>query len=606
MDNISLIKSLPLLNSIFPVKNVLMVGAGSGQEPYIRALKASNFQSLLCVEIGAVEQSSASSIKQLPGKSEDIGDKQKTVAHLIAPSAGRMTFYQVANSPESSLIPPEDLTDLWPNIRLRASQQLDAITIDEVIDRYGVHPDWLVVDCLPGVDLLKGAMENLATFNVVVVRMVMDVDKGSLLSKFSVEKTAAFFREHNFVCVGVESERHPKLARGLFVRDFQATLQSSNQKWNRLTRGVEKIASVVTEQRQLVETIKTLFGEGISLDDATPSSTPELDRRERPNAYLCEDDTLDEVYDVLHSLAEEMKLELKKLIKNERKHNQLSAQMKTGEKSLLRRMDVVEKSVLQNMERVRTRVGDDVDNLKLQLESYMGIQYFFQTAEFLPQMHGWPISPDFAVYLMELISYGDYDVILEYGSGSSTLLMAQTLNKLAKRSDMESSRHTIQVAFEHLEKYHSSTLKLLQQVGMTECVQLCLTPLVDGIKCNGESYRYYSCIDVLKGLAERLNGKSQLNIFMLVDGPPALTGRLARYPAVPLALEWLGKTAARLNLDILLDDYQREDEKKIADLWMKDIAAFGGNCILHEKALEKDGCLIRCQIDNATASGDVS
>ena len=50
---------------------------------------------------------------------------------------------------------------------------------------------------------------------------------------------------------------------------------------------------------------------------------------------------------------------------------------------------------------------------------------------------------------------------------------------------------------------------------------------------------------------------------MLIDGPPGATGPLARLPAVPLLLNYLGKH----QLDIVLDDYKRQEEIETVNRW---------------------------------------
>ena len=72
-------------------------------------------------------------------------------------------------------------------------------------------------------------------------------------------------------------------------------------------------------------------------------------------------------------------------------------------------------------------------NATKQIEAFLGIQSYFNTGELLPGMHGWPISPDFALYLIELLETNDYNLVIEFGSGTSTVIMAKTLAIIAHR-----------------------------------------------------------------------------------------------------------------------------------------------------------------------------
>ncbi len=46
------------------------------------------------------------------------------------------------------------------------------------------------------------------------------------------------------------------------------------------------------------------------------------------------------------------------------------------------------------------------------------------------------------------------------------------------------------------------------------------------------------------------------------------------------------------SLDLLLDDYIRDDEKQIAKLWQADCEAIGFSCSMREIKLEKQACLV--------------
>ena len=214
----------------------------------------------------------------------------------------------------------------------------------------------------------------------------------------------------------------------------------------------------------------------------------------------------------------------------------------------------------------------------------MGVQNYLNHGEHLPGMHGWPISPDFALYLVELIDGNDYDLIIEFGSGTSTVIIAKALARIARQQHGKPA--TVQVAFEHLEKYHAQTQANLQHAGLLDAVQLELAPLADFKAPNGSTYSYYSCHAALHELAEQLS--SDIKILIIVDGPPASIGKHARYPAVPSVLA--GFKGA--HIDILLDDYIREDEKEIVQLWLKDIEVEGLTAQMSTRKMEKDACLI--------------
>jgi hypothetical protein len=52
---------------------------------------------------------------------------------------------------------------------------------------------------------------------------------------------------------------------------------------------------------------------------------------------------------------------------------------------------------------------------------------------------------------------------------------------------------------------------------------------------------------------------------LLIDGPPSNLQKHARYPAFPILEDRLNKQAT-----IILDDYDRIEDKEIVELWMKE------------------------------------
>ena len=240
---------------------------------------------------------------------------------------------------------------------------------------------------------------------------------------------------------------------------------------------------------------------------------------------------------------------------------------------------------IQKQRHLENLLNRSMVNATRQLEAFVGVQNYLATGERMPDMHGWPISPDLALYLIDLLENTNYDIIIEFGSGTSTLLMARTLTRLASR---RRGRPPVRlIAFEHLERYYTQTKDQLQKAGMSDAVHLVLAPLETYTAPDGRSYPYYRCHDILSDAA---NSQSVTDTQMLifVDGPPEPTGKHARYPAFPAVLAHF-KGA---KIDILLDDYIREDEKEIVRLWLAEIEAQGLRHTLVEKKLEKDACLI--------------
>jgi hypothetical protein len=230
----------------------------------------------------------------------------------------------------------------------------------------------------------------------------------------------------------------------------------------------------------------------------------------------------------------------------------------------------------------------EVSNAAKQIESAIGLQSYFATGD-LPNInverHSWPITSDFALYLIGLLETNDYDLVIELGSGISTVIIAKTLAKTAPRR--QGKPPVAFASFDHLVQYYNQTLAQLKQAGLDQAVQLQLCPLQPYTAPNGKTYPYYDCLPVFAALAQQ-HGPTGLRVLVVIDGPPAATGPHARYPAGPIALSHF-KGA---QIDLLLDDYIRDDEKEIAKLWQAEIAAEKLEYSTTVCQLQKDACLI--------------
>lgn len=194
-------------------------------------------------------------------------------------------------------------------------------------------------------------------------------------------------------------------------------------------------------------------------------------------------------------------------------------------------------------------------NVVTQLEAYDTIKRFLQYGVIPVHFHGWPVSPDIAVRLIDMITTQKFDLIIEFGSGTSTLIMCSALAKT-------SSNQSRFVSFEHLDKYYNSTLSMLKRHGVEEFVDLCHAPL-SNYEAAGTKYMHYACEKKLKEVYDEIK---PANVLVLVDGPPGSTNRHARYPAFPKIMNIFKQS----NLTVFMDDYARIDEKECVEMWEKD------------------------------------
>jgi predicted O-methyltransferase YrrM len=226
------------------------------------------------------------------------------------------------------------------------------------------------------------------------------------------------------------------------------------------------------------------------------------------------------------------------------------------------------------------------NNAVLQIESYMRLQNYVADDIVLPDMHGWPISPDLGMQLVQLIETGNYDAVVEFGSGVSTLLMALALKKQAKKSIAMPAKL---IAFEHLAAYFEQTKKLLSASGLNANVTLIHAKLISIKGLNQTNFDYYDCLEALKQFKKELKIPNP-KIMVFVDGPPGATGPHARYPAMQ-SIEQVFEGSAYV--DYLMDDYMRKEECEIVSMWEQHFNDQGREVEKKEYlALEKQACVL--------------
>lgn len=198
---------------------------------------------------------------------------------------------------------------------------------------------------------------------------------------------------------------------------------------------------------------------------------------------------------------------------------------------------------------------------------------------------GWPADPDFILEMVKKVYDSDYDLIIEFGSGNSTLFLAKTA-KILQTKDGNTKIPKI-ISFDHLQEYFDKTKKLLKSDALSDEVELIHAPLETFYGMDNVEYPYYSCNQKFAQLKQNYaNIKSK--ILVIVDGPPGNTCKNARYPALPVILSHF----APANIDFILDDYMRHEEKEIGEKWKTFCETAGLNFTFEEKGLEKESLIL--------------
>lgn len=186
-----------------------------------------------------------------------------------------------------------------------------------------------------------------------------------------------------------------------------------------------------------------------------------------------------------------------------------------------------------------------------QSEALLGLYATLDIQQPLPHTRDRAASPDFLHLVASEIFRTRPTLIVEAGSGISTLIAAYCLKKIGGGKI---------VSLDHIEKYADFTRQAIASHGLEDFVELVYAP-IKSHRLDGKEYPWYD--DAQLEPIDRID-------LLIVDGPPRNLATDARYPAVPLLIDRLHPGSV-----VLLDDGNRKGEKEIVARWEQ---SFGLNC----------------------------
>lgn len=190
------------------------------------------------------------------------------------------------------------------------------------------------------------------------------------------------------------------------------------------------------------------------------------------------------------------------------------------------------------------------NRLYLQLESLSWLQRRLLHKTQLPPLRGWACSPDVLLRLHTHIVNTKPKVIVEFGSGASTLVIADAISQNGDGKLF---------SIEHSEYYGKQTLSQLEQNGLQHSIEL----RTGSLELWGEEHLNLKdaskpSLWYPKSLLQDIE-----NIDLIwVDGPPGNTCLYSRYPALPALSTQLSEHA-----EVWMDDTVRQEERDICEDW---------------------------------------
>jgi len=216
--------------------------------------------------------------------------------------------------------------------------------------------------------------------------------------------------------------------------------------------------------------------------------------------------------------------------------------------------------------RVEKEVKTEIKQTFRQLEALQNLNAVLPASDVLPATRGWAASPDLLMVLVDLVITERPSLVVECGSGASTLWLALAMRRFEIDGRI--------IALDHDPVFGARTRDLLARHNVRDLAEVRDAPL-ESFSLDGETYSWYA-----RRAWENLKGIDLL----FVDGPPATTGHQARYPALPLLSGLLSPGAT-----LVLDDLVVPDMQKVLRLWLDAYPDFGSEIL----PLEKQAAVLR-------------
>ncbi len=603
------------------VGTIIHLGAGNANE--MKDYRELSPKKIVLVE--AVDKLA----KKLQKKYKD--DPVVDIKHsLVSADSNDISFTKTIPNRYSSIGAPGLLLEKLPNLSFESSGENKAVSIDSIVSSYNLKSEEsnvLVVQLNGFSDTLIRSMDEqyFTLFSHIIIQCPF---AGAYLEQASGESISEFLRTLGFKMID-------KFKSDSVFSDFIFNKDVQIMQFIELQKAHDVLQKSYAEQTQQLNTTKTEVND---LAEENKKLKESESRNNENNKVLeLKLTNLEADYNVISKDIDSLKSELADTLKKEQvltsREKEITSLLNLAEEKVKtlsaeltkqkQECDLVKKELEQvnqkyellkkekdtlSVETANTLMkqlasqGEAMEKLKndlswklesglnnsvKQIESYIGVQNALEGSDSGLDFHGWPISSDIALFLLNKIKMNNYDVIIEFGSGTSTQMFAKMLSNLCHDSKAENEglvrisgdnngnaiklsetalpKHI--VTFEHSKKYYNKTLEALNNNDLERYVDLVHAPLVDYV-CEGKDYLYYSCDKKLEQLARIFEGRTA-KILVLIDGPPGVTGPLARFPAVSKLLNSLGEH----QFDLVLDDYNRREEKETADLWKKQFEA---------------------------------
>lgn len=177
------------------------------------------------------------------------------------------------------------------------------------------------------------------------------------------------------------------------------------------------------------------------------------------------------------------------------------------------------------------------------VEARLALDRLFGSDAVLPPMRGSVVSPDAAWWLYRFVLEHRPEIVVEFGSGVSTLVLAHAMERCGN-----GRVHSL----DHEDAFARRTRALLETHGLAHRATVVHAPLIEH-DVDGRRPRFYDTAS--------LDDLPRIDA-AFVDGPPRTVDPEVRHAALPLIWERLPPGGV-----VALDDADRPGERRIVERW---------------------------------------
>ena len=221
---------------------------------------------------------------------------------------------------------------------------------------------------------------------------------------------------------------------------------------------------------------------------------------------------------------------------------------------------------VRRVEADENEVKKEIRQTFRQMEALQNLSAILPASDVLPATRGWAASPDLLMVLVDLVITERPTLVVECGSGASTLWLALAMRRFGIDGRI--------IALDHDPVFGGKTRDFLARHDVSKLAEVRDAPL-ESFSLEGESYPWYA--------RRAWEDLTEIDL-LFVDGPPATTGHQARYPALPLLSGALSPVAT-----VVLDDLVVPDMQKVLRLWLDAYPELGAEIL----PLEKQAAVLR-------------